>query len=117
MAKLTSATASAGGGSTPGGQGRSLVLKRSIVIAGQRSSISLEDDFWQALREIAIRRNMRLSELVTSIDAERAHANLSSAIRLFVLDFYRLEFEASREPRPQRKESPDAHHEERPRAR
>jgi len=113
MAKLTSATASAGGGSTPGGQGRSLVLKRSIVIAGQRSSISLEDDFWQALREIAIRRNMRLSELVTSIDAERAHANLSSAIRLFVLDFYRLECE----PRPQRKESPDAHHEERPRAR
>ena len=110
MAKLTSAT-------TPGGQGRSLVLKRSIVIAGQRTSISLEDDFWQALREIAIRRNMRLSELVTSIDAERPHANLSSAIRLFVLDFYRLEFEASREPRPQRKESPDAHHEERPRAR
>jgi predicted DNA-binding ribbon-helix-helix protein len=110
MAKLTSAT-------TPGGQGRSLVLKRSIVIAGQRTSISLEDDFWQALREIAIRRNMRLSELVTSIDAERAHANLSSAIRLFVLDFYRLEFEARHEPRPQRKESLDAHHEERPRAR
>jgi predicted DNA-binding ribbon-helix-helix protein len=112
MAKLTSATASGRGGST-----RSLVLKRSIVIAGQRSSISLEDDFWHALREIAIRRNMRLSELVASIDAERAHANLSSAIRLFILDFYRLEFEAGREPRPQHKESPDSHHEERPRAR
>ena len=112
MAKLTSATASGRGGSTG-----SLVLKRSIVIAGQRSSISLEDDFWHAFREIAIRRNMRLSELVTSIDAERAHANLSSAIRLFVLDFYRLEFEARHEPRPQRKESLDAHHEERPRAR
>jgi predicted DNA-binding ribbon-helix-helix protein len=79
-----------------------------MVIAGHKTSVSLEDDFWQALREIAIRRNMRLSELVTSIDAERAHANLSSAIRLFVLSFYQLEFEATLERRPAAQGTVDA---------
>ena len=74
------------------------------MITGHRTSISLEDDFWQALKEIAIRRNMRRSELVTSIDAERAHPNLSSAIRLFVLGSYRLEFEATRARRPPHQE-------------
>jgi predicted DNA-binding ribbon-helix-helix protein len=48
---------------------------------------------------------MRLSELVTSIDAERVHTNLSSAIRLFVLGFYRLELEATRARRPRREPS------------
>jgi predicted DNA-binding ribbon-helix-helix protein len=67
-----------------------------MVIARHKTSISLENEFWQALCEIAGRRNMRLSELVTSIDAERAHPNLSSAIRLFVLTFYRLELEEMR---------------------
>ena len=67
-----------------------------MVIARHKTSISLENEFWQALWEIAGRRNMRLSELVTSIDAERAHPNLSSAIRLFVLTFYRLELEEMR---------------------
>jgi predicted DNA-binding ribbon-helix-helix protein len=117
MAKLTSAAHRVGAVPRRAIRGNSRIMKRSMIIAGHKTSVSLEDDFWQALREIAIRRNMRPSELVTSIDAERAHANLSSAIRLFVLDFYRLDFEARREPRPQRKESPDAHHEERPRSR
>ena len=104
MTNVASAAASDRGGSTPGDQEWSRIFKRSIMIAGHKTSVSLEDDFWQALREIAMRRNMRLSELVTSIDAERAHPNLSSAIRLFVLGFYRLEFEAARARRPPRQE-------------
>ena len=68
---------------------KSPVVKRSIVIAGHRTSISLDDAFWQGLNEIANGRDITLSTLVTAIDSERRHANLSSAIRIFVLDFYR----------------------------
>jgi predicted DNA-binding ribbon-helix-helix protein len=67
----------------------SLVWKRSIVIAGRKTSVSLEDEFWKSLKEIAKERGMTLEELVSVIDADRNHANLSSAIRLFVLGFYR----------------------------
>jgi predicted DNA-binding ribbon-helix-helix protein len=70
---------------------KSLVLKRSIVIVGHKTSVSLEDAFWRALKEIAFRRQMTLSSLVGSIDAERQHGNLSSAIRLFVIEFYRVQ--------------------------
>jgi predicted DNA-binding ribbon-helix-helix protein len=66
----------------------SLVAKRSIVAAGHRTSVSLEDAFWNGLKEIARGRNITLSELVAVIDSER-QGNLSSAIRLFVLNFYR----------------------------
>jgi predicted DNA-binding ribbon-helix-helix protein len=62
--------------------------KRSISTAGHRTSVSLEDAFWEGLRESATVRRMSLSKLVASIHAERRHGNLSSAIRLFVLDFY-----------------------------
>jgi predicted DNA-binding ribbon-helix-helix protein len=68
---------------------KSPVAKRSIVVAGHKTSVSLEDPFWKCLREIANVRNETLSHLVSAIDADRQHANLSSAIRLFVLDFYR----------------------------
>ncbi len=68
---------------------KSLVSKRSIVIAGHKTSVSLEDEFWNSLKEIARERNMALVELVGTIDANRQHANLSSAIRLFVLGVYR----------------------------
>ena len=68
---------------------KSQVIKRSIVIAGHKTSISLEDAFWKGLKEIAAKRNMSFSNLVAVIDSERQHGNLSSAIRLFVLDFYR----------------------------
>jgi predicted DNA-binding ribbon-helix-helix protein len=68
---------------------KSQVIKRSIVIAGHKTSISLEDAFWEGLKEIAGKRNMRLSNLVAVLDSERQHGNLSSTIRLFVLDFYR----------------------------
>ena len=68
---------------------KSPVVKRSIVIAGHKTSVSLEDAFWKALKEIAGGRHMTLSDIVAMIDTERQHGNLSSAIRLFVLDFYR----------------------------
>jgi len=108
MANLGSPATTGRGGPTAGGQKKSRIVKRSIVIAGHKTSISLEDDFWQALKGIAARRNMRLSELVTSIDAGRVHTNLSSAIRLFVLDFYRLEVEAIRAREPARRTPPAA---------
>jgi predicted DNA-binding ribbon-helix-helix protein len=69
---------------------KSPVVKRSIVIAGHKTSVSLEDAFWKGLKEIAGGRDMTLSELVAAIDSERRHGNLSSAIRLFVLDHYRM---------------------------
>ena len=68
---------------------KSPVVKRSIVVVGHKTSVSLEDAFWTALKEIAGEYNCALSELVASIDSERRSGNLSSAIRLFVLDFYR----------------------------
>jgi predicted DNA-binding ribbon-helix-helix protein len=68
---------------------KSLVAKRSIVAAGHKTSVSLEDAFWDGLKEIAGGRNITLSDLVSAIDSERQQGNLSSAIRLFVLNFYR----------------------------
>lgn len=68
---------------------KSPVVKRSIVIAGHKTSVSLEDEFWTGLKEIAAARQQTLSDLVASIDTRRAGGNLSSAIRLFVLNHYR----------------------------
>jgi predicted DNA-binding ribbon-helix-helix protein len=70
---------------------KSLVVKRSIVIAGHKTSVSLEEAFWKGMKEIASSRNLTLSDVVTAIDSERASGNLSSAIRLFVLDHYRAQ--------------------------
>ena len=70
---------------------KSPVVKRSIVIAGHKTSVSLEDAFWKGLKEIASGRHATLSELVASIDADRQQGNLSSTLRLFVLDFYRAQ--------------------------
>jgi predicted DNA-binding ribbon-helix-helix protein len=67
---------------------KSPVVKRSIVIAGHKTSVSLEEAFWRGLKDIAATRRVSLSDLVGSIDTERQHGNLSSAIRLFVLDYY-----------------------------
>jgi predicted DNA-binding ribbon-helix-helix protein len=69
----------------------STVVKRSIVIAGHKTSVSLEDAFWKSLKEIATGRGATLSDLVSSIDVERRQGNLSSCLRLFVLDFYRYQ--------------------------
>jgi len=67
---------------------KSKVVKRSIIIAGHKTSVSLEEAFWRALKEIAVDRQLTVSDLVGTIDAQRQHGNLSSAIRLFVLDHY-----------------------------
>jgi len=63
--------------------------KRMIRVDGRRSCISLEPAFWDGLKEIAVRRGVSVSDLVTRINSERRHANLTSAVRLFVLGHYR----------------------------
>ena len=68
---------------------KSPVVKRSIVLAGHKTSVSLEDAFWAGLKQIAAKRLVSLSDLVGTIDSQRQQGNLSSALRLFVLAFYR----------------------------
>ena len=72
---------------------KSLVISRSININGHKTSISLEEAFWSALKDIAHERGETLSHLVGSIDAKHQFCNLSSAIRLFVLEYYRDQLE------------------------
>lgn len=86
---------------------KSPVVKRSIVIAGHKTSVSLEDEFWKGLKEIAGSRGMTLSDLVASIDGGRHQGNLSSAIRLFVLNHYRSRNVGSvNQPEPTRDTGP-----------
>ena len=68
---------------------KSTVAKRSIVLAGHKTSISLEDAFWLGLKDIASSRRTTLTDLINSIDTDREQGNLSSAIRLFVLNHYK----------------------------
>jgi predicted DNA-binding ribbon-helix-helix protein len=70
---------------------QSAVIKRSIIVGGHKTSVSLEDAFWYGLKEIGRGYNVKLSDLVAAIDARRPHGNLSSAIRLFVLDHFRMQ--------------------------
>ena len=72
------------------------VPNRSIVLAGHRTGISLEDEFWEGLKEIAQERHMTPSELISAINADRPNVNLSSTIRLFVLDAYRNQISEGR---------------------
>jgi predicted DNA-binding ribbon-helix-helix protein len=67
----------------------STVKKRSIVIGSRKTSISLEDSFWTSLRQIARDRETTAPEIVSTLDASRDGGNLSSTIRVFVLDHYR----------------------------
>ncbi|MGP0091739.1 MAG: ribbon-helix-helix domain-containing protein [Xanthobacteraceae bacterium] len=86
---------------------KSPVVKRSIVIAGHKTSVSLEDGFWTGLKEIAGGRDITLSDLVATIDTDRLHGNLSSAIRLFVLNHYRVHAQEGRTETPdQRRQLP-----------
>jgi predicted DNA-binding ribbon-helix-helix protein len=78
---------------------KSKVVKRSIIIAGHKTSVSLEEAFWRALKEIAVDRQITVSDLVGAIDARRQHGNLSSAIRLFVLDHYQARPKIEQQPR------------------
>jgi predicted DNA-binding ribbon-helix-helix protein len=66
-----------------------LNIKRTMRISGRVTSLSLEDAFWKALKEIAATKGIFIKDLVSMIDNERQHANLSSAIHVFVLDYYR----------------------------
>ena len=68
---------------------KSSVAKHSVVLAGHKTSISLEDEFWRALKDIASSRRTTLRDLINSIDIDREQGNLSSAIRLFVLNHYK----------------------------
>ncbi|MGJ0532290.1 ribbon-helix-helix domain-containing protein [Methylocystis sp.] len=62
------------------------VVKHSVVIAGHRTSVSLEDAFWRALKDIAAQEGVSLAALIARVDAGRGEANLSSALRVFVLE-------------------------------
>lgn len=68
---------------------KSPVIKHSIILNGHKTSVSLEDQFWAGLREIAARDNVAVSTLVGRIDHGRRSHNLSSAIRVFVLAHFR----------------------------
>ncbi len=69
---------------------KSPIVKRSIVIGGHKTSVSLEDAFWRGLKDIAHSQRVTLSNMVAEIDKARQQSNLSSAIRLFVLDRLRM---------------------------
>ena len=68
---------------------KSPVVKRSLTLHGHKTSISLEEPFWTAIREIAALRGTPFSAVVSGIDKTRTHGNLSSAVRLHVLEYYR----------------------------
>lgn len=74
------------------------IQKRSVIIAGHRTSVSLEPEFWAALKDIALQRNVSINELVTEIDGQR-RGNLSSALRVHVLTFLQARLAASTETR------------------
>ena len=76
------------------GQQERVKTKRSIEIYGHPTGVSLEDAFWNALREIAAIREVSVSDLIATINKERQYANLSSVLRLFVLDHYRAQVDA-----------------------
>jgi predicted DNA-binding ribbon-helix-helix protein len=84
---------------------KSPVAKRSIVVRGHKTSVSLEDAFRSSLKEIGGERHMTLSDLVAAIDSQRQHSNLSSAIRLFVLEFYRTQLSDAEEGHPEAQET------------
>jgi predicted DNA-binding ribbon-helix-helix protein len=73
----------------PADSSRKSSLRRHALTAERRISVSLEDAFWKALKDIAVSKNTSRPKLVELIDKTRSHPNLSSAIRLFILDYYR----------------------------
>ena len=68
---------------------KSAVTKRSVVIGGHKTSVSLEEPFWSEVRSIANGEQITVSSLLRRIDRERSNANLSSAIRVYVLEHVR----------------------------
>ncbi|MGB9364943.1 MAG: ribbon-helix-helix domain-containing protein [Xanthobacteraceae bacterium] len=79
---------------------KSPIIKRSVVLNGHHTSVTLEAPFWIELKSIAAERKVPLHRLISEIDANRQQHNLSSALRLFVLAKYRPEAVSPRSPRP-----------------
>jgi predicted DNA-binding ribbon-helix-helix protein len=75
---------------------KSTVIKRSVRVDGRNTSVTLEDAFWNSLKEIADSRGQTLPDLIARIDAERRSANLSSNLRLFVLGFYQDQYNSGK---------------------
>jgi predicted DNA-binding ribbon-helix-helix protein len=68
---------------------KSTITKRSVIIDGHKTSVSLEEPFWTAVREITQARSTTVSTLLHDIDSKRSNTNLSSAVRVFVLNYVR----------------------------
>jgi len=79
---------------------RARVIKRSLAIAGHRTSVSLEDAFWRRLQGIAGERGLSMNALAAAVDAARGDANLSSALRVFVLETVALQAEGAPQSAP-----------------
>ncbi len=79
---------------------KSAIIKRSVVINGHKTSVSLEQPFWNIVREIAHTEQTTVSVLLRQIDNARQHANLSSAVRIFVLEHVRAQLAARVMPMP-----------------
>jgi predicted DNA-binding ribbon-helix-helix protein len=77
---------------------KSAIVKRSIELHGHKTSVSLEDQFWDGLRDIAERTRTPLPALLQTIDSQRGYANLSSAIRVYVLEHHRSAAGTDRAP-------------------
>ena len=86
---------------------KSQVVKRSVIIAGHETSVSLEDAFWNRLKNIADERQMTISDLVAEINSQRQNSNLSSALRVFVLNLYCTNPNPNKEGRYKRTEDVD----------
>jgi predicted DNA-binding ribbon-helix-helix protein len=80
-------------------KGKSLVTKRSAFVGNRKTSVAIEAPFWEAVKEIAARKKLKIGELLAHIDKHRQTPNLSSAIRLYVLDHYRRLVEIGLKPR------------------
>ncbi|HRJ68350.1 MAG TPA: ribbon-helix-helix domain-containing protein [Beijerinckiaceae bacterium] len=81
------------------------VIKRSVSIAGHRTSISLEESFWNDLKVLAARRSVSAATLIAEVDGERRDTNLSSALRVHVLDAAKAGLLSAPYPAPQKERS------------
>ena len=68
---------------------KTLICKRSVILGGRKTSVSIENEFWDGLREIAVSQRLSIAELVTQIARNRDNINLSSSIRLYVFNHFR----------------------------
>jgi predicted DNA-binding ribbon-helix-helix protein len=93
-----------GGRTVTGSQGGNAMksAKRSIMLDGRKTSVSLEDAFWAELQEIARSQRVTVSSLLDEIEATRKQSNLSSAIRIFVLESLQKRHKSARPPQSAR---------------